>query len=408
MLAAVLSCALAVSLQGAAAEPPLLPLAQAVERAQRQSPLRSSAAQIAAGADLAAQLAGRLLNPLASVRVENFGDRTPRVPAYDIFAEVSQPFELGGKRDNRRSIAAADRDASHLVLRNVERQIALDTTRTYMRAVRARDVLGTLATQRDAVATIVQTMRRRVEEGFAAESDLLRFEAESARMSAELTRTEIELMRALLELGTLLGSPVPILPSQLVRPEPVLPPVVADEALAAAIEVRSDVRIALVRAEQFRLASELERLRRIPDPMVTGGYKRTNGQDTGLLGVTFSVPLFEHNAQARARADAAARAATTDAALVRGRALADARASIAAASSLAASAARMHTALVAPAEGVRNAARATFREGAADVLKLVDAERVYLDVQREALTLAADAFVAAIEARFAAGEEDIP
>jgi hypothetical protein len=38
----------------------------------------------------------------------------------------------------------------------------------------------------------------------------------------------------------------------------------------------------------------------------------------------------------------------------------------------------------------------------------VDAERIYTDVQREARMLAADAYLAAIEARFALGQEDIP
>jgi cobalt-zinc-cadmium efflux system outer membrane protein len=408
MLSVVLSLALGAAAQGAAAEPPPITVAQAVERAQRESLLRSSAEQMAEGADMAAQFAGRALNPFVSVRVENFGTRTPRVPAYDIFAELAQPLEVGSKRENRRDIAYADRDAANLVLRTVDRQIALDTVRAYMRAVRARDVLGTITAQRDTVGAIVQTMRRRVEEGFAPEADLLRFEAEAARMGAEVTRTEIDLTRALLDLGTLLGGSTSVQASQLVAPEPVPTPVVAEDELAAAIAVRPDVRLAVARGEQSQLLADLERLRRIPDPIVTGGYKRTNGQNTGLLGVTFTLPLFEQNAQGRARADAAARAASFDAAVTRARALADAKVSLAAASSLAASAQRMRAALAAPAEGVRTAARATFREGAADVLKLVDAERVYVDVQREALTLAADAFVAAIEARFAVGQEDIP
>jgi outer membrane protein TolC len=49
-----------------------------------------------------------------------------------------------------------------------------------------------------------------------------------------------------------------------------------------------------------------------------------------------------------------------------------------------------------------------FREGATDVLKLVDAERIYADVRREALSLAIDAYVTAIEARFALAQEEIP
>jgi outer membrane protein TolC len=61
--------------------------------------------------------------------------------------------------------------------------------------------------------------------------------------------------------------------------------------------------------------------------------------------------------------------------------------------------------LLKPAEVVRTAARAAFREGAADILNLVDAERVYVDARREALQLKLDAVAAAIQARLVLGEE---
>jgi outer membrane protein TolC len=58
-----------------------------------------------------------------------------------------------------------------------------------------------------------------------------------------------------------------------------------------------------------------------------------------------------------------------------------------------------------PAEVVRNAARAAFNEGAANILSLVDAERVYLEAQREALQVKLDALAAGIETRLLLGEE---
>ena len=64
--------------------------------------------------------------------------------------------------------------------------------------------------------------------------------------------------------------------------------------------------------------------------------------------------------------------------------------------------------LLEPATGVRNAALATFREGTADVLKLIDAERVFADVRRAALELRLEALNTTLEARFALGLEDLP
>ncbi len=412
MLAIALALTVAViassSAQPAETTPAPLTLAQAVERARTQSPVRAGAAALAEGAETAAALAGRLSNPLIDVHVENLAPRGPLAPDLDVFALLSQSIELGGKRGTRRELASADAGVSSLLLRTIERQIALDTVRAYMRAIRARGVLANLATQRDGLATLVTTMRRRVEEGYAAESDLLRFQAEAARMTAEMTRMEIELTRALFDLGSLVGAGTPLVAAQLVAPTAVTPPGVSPGTLDAAVDQRPDLRLASTRVERARLTADLERLRRLPDPLVSAGYKRTMGQNTAVAGVIVAVPLFDRNAQARAVADAGVRAATFEYDAAHARAVAEAQAAAAAATALADSLARVRRDLLGPAEGVRNAAQAMFREGATDVLKVVDAERIYADVRREALSVAIDAYVAAIEARFAVAQEDIP
>jgi cobalt-zinc-cadmium efflux system outer membrane protein len=160
--------------------------------------------------------------------------------------------------------------------------------------------------------------------------------------------------------------------------------------------------------ERARSVTALERARRTPDPAVTAGYKRTAGQNTTVFGVGIAVPLFERNGQAVARATAEERAAARELEALTLRATADAASLLDAAAALAARAARAEEDLLVPADGVRSAARATFREGAADMLRLIDAERVYADVRRAALDLELDAYLAAIEARFALGQEDIP
>ena len=146
----------------------------------------------------------------------------------------------------------------------------------------------------------------------------------------------------------------------------------------------------------------------MPDLNVSGGYKRTAGVNTAVAGVSVAVPVFDRNGQAIARSNGDARAAALEADATRRRAAIEALALLNAAETLAAQVARVERDLLGPAAGVRNAARATFREGATDVLKLVDAERVYGEIRRDVLALKADAYVAGIEARFALGQEDIP
>jgi outer membrane protein TolC len=124
--------------------------------------------------------------------------------------------------------------------------------------------------------------------------------------------------------------------------------------------------------------------------------------------VSVVLPLFDRNEVSVARTLAAERAAAAEREVLVYRLTNDAEALIDAADTLTERARMAAKELLEPAEEVRRAARASFREGAADVLRLIDAERVYADVRRAAIELRLDALLTTLEARFAVGEETIP
>ncbi|MEP7118640.1 MAG: TolC family protein, partial [Acidobacteriota bacterium] len=133
--------------------------------------------------------------------------------------------------------------------------------------------------------------------------------------------------------------------------------------------------------------------------------KRTTGFDTALVGVSVSLPIFDRNKAAAARAGGEERAALADRDALARRLTADAISLLATARVLADRSARTDRELLTPADAVRTAARSAFREGAVDVVRLLDAERVYSEVRRAALELRLEALAAALEARLALGEE---
>ena len=92
--------------------PPTLTLAQAVAQARTASPLRDAAQSLALGSAEAARLAGRLLNPLLDVRVENATPFRDASLPLDVFAVLGQPIELAGKRGLRTDVADAERDVA--------------------------------------------------------------------------------------------------------------------------------------------------------------------------------------------------------------------------------------------------------------------------------------------------------
>jgi cobalt-zinc-cadmium efflux system outer membrane protein len=385
-------------------DPPPLTLAAAVEHARAQSPLRQPARSLLAGAAEAAALAGRRLNPLVEFRTENWGPGRSQLPL-DVFVSASQTLETGGKRAARLGMATAEREVAGLNLALVDRQIALRTVQLYVQALRARGVLNSLQLNREGLATLVASVKHRVDEGYSAESDLLRFETEAARLEIDMARAAVDLERSLGALNVTIGASTPLAASQLVEPRSLAPPTGDAVSVAAAVARHPEVLSADARLMRARQQSALERARRLPDPIITGGYKRTAGFDSAVAAVMMTVPVFDRNGTsvARARGEESAAAAERD--LTARRLTSEATALISAARTLTARADRAREDLLQPAEAVRNAALATFREGTADVLKLIDAERVYADVRRAALELRLEALAATLEARFALGEE---
>ena len=242
-----------------------------------------------------------------------------------------------------------------------------------------------------------------------AEADLRKLETERARVDTDAALSHITAGRELATLAARVGwIPVPSLDA-LERPRVGLPAIAdADAVIAAAIERRPDVRLATARLEATRQNLRFEQARRVPDLNITGGFKRTAGYDTGLVALMLPIPLFDKNQVNVALAQGNVTAAQFEVEQVRRIATAEARATIQAASELLQRSGDAATRLVVPATIVRDAARAAFTSGAGDLLRLVDAERVYADARLAVNDLTINAVLATIEARLALAEDAIP
>jgi cobalt-zinc-cadmium efflux system outer membrane protein len=397
---ALLCAAMAAPAAGQTAAGPLT-LADALTRARTEAPALAAVRARIDGAREARLRAGRPLNPSVELRSENWASGVAGGLPLDVFASVTQTVELGGKRGARRDAAAAAVTTAAATEAVLWREIARTVTTDYLTALRFRDEARALAAHADSLAEASRVMGRRVAVGSAPEAELLKLRTEEARAVVARTRAELAAARALATLGAALG--LDVQPDQLQRPAAPAPP--ADATVPA---THPDLVAAASAIGAARAAVALERARGVPDVAVNAGVKRTSGYNTGVAAVTVPIPLFDRNGVARALADGQLRAAEQerDAAERRlGGALASARA---AAATLSARAADAQAQLVDPARGARDAARAAFTAGALDVLRLVDAERVFIDATIVTLELEFDAVAAAIDARLAAGEEPLP
>jgi cobalt-zinc-cadmium efflux system outer membrane protein len=386
--------------------PPPLTLEAALVIARDRAPQSGAARERATGARQAAESTPRWLNPSLEVRTENWGSSAD-LPL-DSFVLLTQPLEVSGTRGARVHLAEADRDEADAAARDAQQLAMREAARLYLDALRARDVLAFTREQAEGLREIVVALGRRVREGVAAEADLRKFEAELAQVDTNGARMQIELDRGVALLAARLSTPS-LTASQLLTPSPP-PPVraVSDAELETAIDRVAPVVLARTRHERALRAEALERARGRPDIVVSGGYKRTAEANTGVAAVLVPIPLTDRNQPAQARATAESRATALELESARAMARAVARALLAEATLLQSRASAGDATLVQPATTVRQAARASFREGAFDPLRLVDAERAWTEARRTNLALQLDAVLASIDVRLALGEEVVP
>ena len=407
--ATVMLCGSAPFSRPVAAQAPDRPvtLAEALAQARQQSPARQASAARADAADLARTLSGRLPNPVTEVRWENWAPGLHDTLPYDSFATITQPFELGGKRAARRGVATAAAEGARAALTSTERGVDTEVARRFLAVVRERDRSRLLTEHAEGLAALVRILERRVAEGVTAEADLRKIETEFARVDTDAALAAIRANRELAGLAAIVGwSPAPA-PEALERPA-LAPPQDGEQAIAAALERRPDVQLAAARLEAARQALRFEQARRVPDVNVTGGMKRTGGNNTGVVAIVVPVPLFDRNQPALALASGQVRADELELQQTRRLAEGEARAALIAARELARRSTNAADRLVGPATTARFAARSAFESGAGDLLRLVDAERVWADARVVVNDLALDALTAAIDARLALGEDTIP
>ena len=383
---------------------PRLTLADALARARDGSPEGAAAQARVEAAQSAAGKTATMPNPTVEFRSENWASGVSRsVLPLDAFAEITQIVELGGKRDARKGMAAADLGAMQAHGAVVLQALAIDISRAYLDALRFRERQRTLTAQGADLQEMVRILDRRVAIGTTAELDLLKLRTEEARLSTDLLRTEVAAQRALVQL-TSRANVEADLDALETPPLPALP--IPDDEVA--IKRRPDVLAAERAVVSAQQALRLEDARGTPDPALNAGYKRTGGFNTGLFTVTMPLPLWDRNRVNRILAQGQVTAAELERSAVERRARGELAATRMAAGRLSERAREVRARLVEPARGAREAARAAFASGALDVLRLVDAERVFTDATLVAIEIEIDAVAAAIEARLAAGEDPLP
>ena len=379
----------------------------AVELALEENPvLPAGRARVQAAEGMRAQATLRP-NPRLYLQSENTRFASTDTPfrfsrETDNFAYASQVLEAPGKRQGRINFngeVIRSREAEVELLRA---RIGQSVAAAYWAAVGAERTLDILRQTLKNFDETVQYHRDRVREGALAEVDLIRIEVERQQVSVQLQNAQQDVRRLRLDLFRQMGRPTDdtgvVLTGQLgdVRPFVAVTP---EEALAQ----RRDLLLDRQLVQQAKAATRMEQLNARPDPEVLFGYKRTAGYDTMIAGFQLPLPFLNKNQGAIVASAAEAKAAEHD---LRSTEIA-ARSQIAMALSEYEQKYRLVTETLprmrAQAEDTVRIARAVYREGASDLLRLLDAERVELQAHLLFVRTLADYQLALVNLRAATG-----
>jgi outer membrane protein, heavy metal efflux system len=292
---------------GARAQQPSVPadlsLAQAVDLALAGHPsIQAASARIRGTAGLQTQ-AGLRRNPELFVQTENWrfaGDPGFRpMQDLDFYAYLAQPVERGGKRMLRTEAARLDAQVAGLELEGLQWKIRQEVRLAFLRGLLAQKQLELMKENGQNFQQIIDYHKARVEQGAMAEADLIKVLLEQERLALSESAASLDAERARAELVRAMGIPGQQTVAHLTDvPAPASnggPPV----ALAALVErshsKRIEAQVADVQLARARAEVEVQKAAAKPDWNVLFGYKRTAGFDTVLGGISVPLSVFNRN-----------------------------------------------------------------------------------------------------------------
>ncbi|MGH7616961.1 MAG: TolC family protein [Gemmatimonadaceae bacterium] len=298
------------------------------------------------------------------------------------------PLEFLYQRGPRVARANADVRAAEADATGARQRLALDASAAFYRAGLAQARSATTHDLLGWLDTLVIYNRSRVEEGAAAEVDLIRSELERDRVAAEASMQDADLAQARAALSAFVsdgGRPAPM-PVVIMADAPLpLPPILPDLPSQTAIDARSDVRAARERVTSANAGVSSERSMLVRQLGATIGTMQTGRTTSMIAGLSVPLPLLDQNRGEVERARAEREVATFELATQVRVAAADIRGAYEAARILTDRAAilarRDSTSFLARADESRCIALGAYREGAVPLFQVIDAARSWADAR---------------------------
>jgi outer membrane protein, heavy metal efflux system len=359
-----------------------LALSECLERASSRHPLVAAAQARMQGAEEFRKYIGARPNPTVTVQTENW--RSWQQPPFsfgrdvDIFIYGTQRLETAGKAIRRRELADQQVLATRSEIEVVRLQLRKEVTRAYWVALQGQTLLEIVTENRHDVDQLVQYTALRVREGYAAESDLIRARLEQQTLIGQEASVALSLERAKLDLLKAMGETRFDIDFRLAAPDLTrspLPSVELEQLRTEALVKRPELISLRARVETERANLSLQQSNARPDFEVSAGYKRTGGFDTMIGYLTIPLPIFNRNRAEIGRASARVTSAEQELLAEENNVRAEVEVAYRVTQRLGVRLDELQRDLLKQADESRNIALVAYREGAADLYKLLETQR---------------------------------
>jgi outer membrane protein TolC len=332
---------------------------------------------------------GALPNPVATLWIENAGypGQDDRVLMKETSFYLTYPFESLFQRSPRRARAEEDVRAAEASLVLARRLVAGETARAFFAVALAQAQREEADANFRRMHQLVSYNRVRVDEGVTAERELLRLQIELDRTANDLVLAEVDLGRSQARLAPYLNITSS---SRYVAISVVVPPprtssgsLFPNEAqmLDAALARRPELVSGRARVRAAAAAADYERSLSLRQLGATFGNKASGGQNSMVLGLGFTVPLFNLNGGGVRRATGERIALDHDLAWVERSIRAEVQSLYDAALRLTRQLGLMEDTFLSRAESVHQLTLAAYREGGATLLQVLDATRMLTETR---------------------------
>jgi cobalt-zinc-cadmium efflux system outer membrane protein len=355
-------------------------------------------------------------NPSVTVSGENFPlGQAPKGfdfgSGVDWFAIYTQTFETAGKRRLRITMAEDNLEAARSEASTVERSVVYEVKAVYQRVANARLRLELLRENHNNLNQLVVLNEARVREGYTAEGDLIKARLEAQRVEFQTRKANLEYERSRIELLRAMGASsfeegdfsFDVVEELNYQPASVDPTSLRSSAMRL-----PQIQAAQSRVERAESLLRLEQARARPNVTASFGYKR-NGADNALYAaVSAPLPFYNRNQAQIARAQAEVEAARAELRHAQNTVLAELAAARRAVELNQRQVESLRAEFLSLADESQSVSMAAYREGAADLLTLLDAQRARSQAQEFYFQALYDYQLAIHELERAAGIERLP